>query len=311
MDARLPELRQLAGLVALVQHGSFTRAAAALHQTQSALSKQIAQLETRLGRPLLVRGSGPLRLTDAGEVAVCHARQMLAQGRALLAELDDLDQHITGELRLALPMFGADALFTHLIVEYVRRYPDVRLQLEEAGSKRIEQALLSGEWELGAALTPSHPELAHAPFCDEPLDVLAPVNHPCAQAASVTLAALADTPFLLYERSFTLNDRLLQACHQAGFTPREAGRSGQADFLATLVAAGQGVVLLPRLVARGLERPGLVRLTLGEPAMNWDVAFIWRREGYLSRAARAWLALAQEMGRVIDGSAHNNATPGT
>lgn len=56
MDARLPELRQLASLVEIIRHGSFTRAASALHQTQSALSKQIAQLEARLGQPVLVRG---------------------------------------------------------------------------------------------------------------------------------------------------------------------------------------------------------------------------------------------------------------
>lgn len=299
MDARLPELRQLASLVEIIRHGSFTRAASALHQTQSALSKQIAQLEARLGQPVLVRGPGQLRLTDAGEVALRRAEQMLAHGQAMLAELDDQTPQIRGALRLGLPLFGADALFTQVIVEYLHRYPEVRVQLEEGGSKRIEQALLSGTLELGAALTPSHPELAHTPFCHEPLDVLAPANHPCATAGAVTLAALADTPFLFYERSFTLNDRLWQACRQAGFTPREGGRSGQADFLATLVAAGQGVVLLPRVVARGLARPGLVRLALSEPAMTWDLAFIWRREGYLSRAARAWLALVQEMRQPV------------
>jgi DNA-binding transcriptional LysR family regulator len=56
----------------------------------------------------------------------------------------------------------------------------------------------------------------------------------------------------------------MQACQQLGFTPKKAG-SGQADFLAALVAAGQGVVLLPSVVARGLVRPGVVRLTLKAP----------------------------------------------
>ncbi|MNJ69885.1 HTH-type transcriptional regulator GltC [compost metagenome] len=106
---------------------------------------------------------------------------------------------------------------------------------------------------------------------------------------------LADTPFLLYQRSFVLNDRLLKACQQQGFTPKEGGRSGQADFLAALVAAGQGVVLLPRVVAKALERPGVVRLPLRSPGdLRWDIAFIWRRGAYLSRAAQAWLALLKE-----------------
>ena len=61
------------------------------------------------------------------------------------------------------------------------------------------------------------------------------------------------------------------------------------------MAAGQGVVLLPRIVARALERPGVVRLALREPQdLRWDIAFIWRRGAYLSAAARAWLDLLKE-----------------
>ncbi len=119
-------------------------------------------------------------------------------------------------------------------------------------------------------------------------------GHPKAAAASVALGELADSPFLLYQQSFTLNDRLLRACLEAGFSPREGGRSGQADFLGALVAANQGVVLLPRAIAREIERPGVVRVLLREPDLRWDIAFIWRRGGYLSRAAQAWLELLRE-----------------
>lgn len=72
------------------------------------------------------------------------------------------------------------------------------------------------------------------------------MDHPLAQNAQVRLEELADTPFLMYQRSFVLNDRLIQACQQVGFTPREIGRSGQADlFLAALVAAGQAWCCCP------------------------------------------------------------------
>ena len=65
-----------------------------------------------------------------------------------------------------------------------------------------------------------------------------------------------------------------------------------------LVAAGQGVVLLPRVVAKALERPRVVRLPLQAPLdLRWDIAFIWRRGAYLSRAAQAWLALLRERAR--------------
>jgi DNA-binding transcriptional LysR family regulator len=220
---------------------------------------------------------------------------MLRLRHELLSELDDLSQLARGELRLGLPLLGSDALFASRFAEYRRRYPNIQVQLLEGGSLNVEQAVRNGELELGGSLTPKDPAFAYQPFCDEPLDALLPADHPLAMNAQVRLEELADTPFLLYQRSFVLNDRLLQACQQVGFTPREGGRSGQADFLAALVAAGQGVVLLPSVVARGLVRPGVVRLTLKAPDyLRWDIAFIWRQGAYLSKAAQAWLALLRE-----------------
>ncbi|WP_433886173.1 LysR substrate-binding domain-containing protein [Pseudomonas vranovensis] len=289
------EFKQLRSFLEVVHRGGFTQAGLTLHISQSAVSKQVAQLEQDLGVPLLERQGSQLHLTAAGKIVLERGEAMLRLRQELLSELDDLSQLARGELRLGLPLLGSDALFARLFAEYRRRYPNISIQLFEGGSRSVEQAVLSGELELGGSLTPSDPAFAYQPFCNEPLDALLPTEHPLAAAGQVSLAQLADTPFLLYQRSFVLNDRLLGACQQLGFTPREGGRSGQADFLAALVAAGQGVVLLPSVVARGLERPGVVRLALSAPTdLRWDIAFIWRQGAYLSRAAQAWLQLLRE-----------------
>lgn len=291
------EFKQLRSFIEVVHRGGFTQAAQTLHISQSAVSKQVAQLEDDLGQPLLERQGSQLHLTAAGRIVLERGEALLRQRQELLTELDDLSQLARGELCLGLPVIGGEALFAELFADYRRRYSNIRIQLIEGGSRIIEQAVRSGELELGGCVTPSDPAFAFQPFCNEPLDVLLPLDHPLASGQGVTLQALADTPFLLYERSFMLNDKLIAACRQAGFTPKEAGRSGQADFLAALVAAGQGVVLLPRVVARGLQRPGVVRLPLlAADALRWDIAFIWRREAYLSRAAQAWLALVKAHG---------------
>lgn len=289
------EFKQLRSFIEVIHRGGFTQAAQTLHISQSAVSKQVAQLEQDLGTALLERQGSHLHLTAAGRIVLERGEAMLRLRQELQNELDDLSQLGRGELRLGLPLLGSDALFARLFAEYRRRYPNITIHLLEGGSRSVEQAVQSGELELGGSLTPRDPAFAFQPFCNEPLDALLPADHPLAGAGQVSLGQLADTPFLLYQRSFVLNDRLLSACQQLGFTPREGGRSGQADFLAALVAAGQGVVLLPRVVARGLERPGVVRLTLSEPTdLRWDIAFIWRQGAYLSRAAQAWLQLLRE-----------------
>ncbi len=299
------EFRQLRSFVEVVRQGSFTQAAQVRHASQSTISKQVAQLEQSLGVQVLERNGPHVRLTDAGAVVFRRAEEMLRLRRDLLSELDDLSQLNRGELRLGLPLLGADALFAQRFAEYRRRYPNIAVHLVEGGSKTMEQAVLAGELELAGSLTPADDGFDYQPFCNEPLDVLLPAGHPKAAAASVALGELADSPFLLYQQSFTLNDRLLRACLEAGFSPREGGRSGQADFLGALVAANQGVVLLPRVIAREIERPGVVRVLLREPDLRWDIAFIWRRGGYLSRAAQAWLELG--VGRITASSAEATA----
>lgn len=289
------EFKQLRTFVEVARQGGFTQAAHLLHISQSAVSKQVAQLEQNLGTPLFDRLGSQVRLTAAGNVVLQRAEGMLRLHNELLSELDDLSQLTRGELRVGLPLLGSNTLFASLFAEYRRRYPNIQVQLLEGGSMHIEQAVMSGELELGGSLTPKNPLFGYQPFCDEPLDALLPEDHPLAQDGSVRLERLADTPFLLYQRSFMLNERLLQACHQSGFTPKEGGRSGQSDFLVALVAAGQGVVLLPSVVARALVRPGVVRLKLIAPHyLRWDIAFIWRDGAYLSRAAQAWLELLRE-----------------
>ncbi|MDD0973023.1 LysR family transcriptional regulator [Pseudomonas fontis] len=289
------EFKQLRSFIEVVHRGGFTQAALTLHISQSAVSKQVAQLEQSLGVMLLERHASQLHLSDAGKVVLERGEAMLRLRQEMQNELDDLGQLARGELRLGLPLIGGDAVFAKIFAEYRQRYPNIKVQLLEGGSRSVEQAVLSGELELGGSLTSNNPAFGYQPFCNEPLDALLPTDHPLATQPSVSLGQLADTPFLLYQRSFVLNDRLLSACHALGFTPREGGRSGQADFLAALVAAGQGVVLLPSVVARALERPGVVRLTLSEPSdLRWDLAFIWRRDAYLSRAAQAWLQLLRE-----------------
>ena len=295
------EFKHLRTFVEVARLGGFTPAANSLHISQSAVSKQVAQLEHSLGTPLFDRLGSHVRLTAAGNVVLQRAEGMLRLHRELLSELDDLSHLTRGELRLGLPLLGSNTLFAGLFAEYRRRYPNIQVHLVEEGSLNIEQAVLSGDLELGGSLTPKNPAFAYQPFCDEPLDVMLAADHPLAEGPGVRLEQLADTPFLLYQRSFVLNDRVLKACQQAGFTPREGGRSGQADFLVALVAAGQGVVLLPSVVARGLVRPGVVRLKLVAPGdLRWDIAFIWRDGAYLSRAAQAWLELLRE--RPVTGS---------
>ncbi len=292
------ELKALRHFVEVVRQGGFSHAAKVVFVSQPTVSKAVKQLEDELGVPLLERLGHRTQLTDAGHVVYRRALAMLAEREDLLAELGDLRGLARGVLRLGLPPLGSNTLFAPLFAEFRSRYPGIEIRLLEHGSQRLEEAVLAGEIELGGSLLPVADAFDWQPVREDPLVVLLPAAHPLAGEPALGLAELAKTPFILFEGGFVLNRRILDACRRRGYVPVEAARSGQVDFIVALVAAGLGAAFLPRLIAEQRPHPGVRAVLLDEPELRWHMALVWRRGGYLSHAARAWLALAREAGGV-------------
>jgi LysR substrate binding domain len=100
-------------------------------------------------------------------------------------------------------------------------------------------------------------------------------------------------PFILFETGFALNRIILDACRRHGFEPALAAQSSQIDFIVELAAAGLGIGFLPRMIADQRKHSSVKRIPLSEPNTDWNIAMIWRRGGFLSHAAKAWLDLVQ------------------
>ncbi len=286
------ELRTLRIFAEVVRQGGFTQAAKTVFLTQSAVSKAVRQLEDELGVTLLDRNGHKSVMTDAGEVVFQRALRMLAEQDDLKTELAELQGLTKGVLRLGLPPIGSDALFAPMFAIYRRLYPGIDIHLVEHGSKKLEDMVRDGEVDLGASLLPAPDEFDWQNVRKEPIDVLIPASHPLADQPFIPLKQLQDMPFILFDSAFALNPIILNACRSQGFTPSIAARSSQINFIIELVYAGLGIGFLPRLIAEQRVRDGVRHITLTEPDLSWDMAWVWRRGAYLPHAARAWLELA-------------------
>lgn len=293
------ELRSLRAFVEVIRQGGFSRAAQTVHATQSTVSKAVRQLEDELGLKLLDRLGHQTKLTSAGEIVHRRAVAILAQAEDMLAELDDLRGLKRGMLRLGLPTIGSETLFARWLAEYRSRYPGVEVRLTEHGSKRLEELVLAGELDLGGSLLPVPDEFEWQEVRREPIDLLVAADHPLANAPAVRFRDLAELPFILYAPGFALNPILLDACKQNGFAPRVVTQTSQVDLVIALVAAKLGVGFLPRMIAEQRPNPAARAVPVGDPAVFWHMALIWRRGGYLSPEAKAWLALPAALGRDL------------
>lgn len=286
------DIRSLRYFVEVVRQGGFTRAAGALHVTQPTISKMVKALEDELGGPLLLREGRTVQLTDAGKVVLARGQAVLAEVARLRQEVAEVDGMARGELAVGIPPM-AGRYFAPVIGAYRRQYPGVALRLREQGGRALEEGVASGELDLGVTVLPATvPGLGTLPVTRHALTVIYPAARAPASMRALPLAALAGESFAMYEDDFVLYRVILDACEAAGFLPQIAGQSRHWDFIGELVAADVGIALLPEPIARSLDPARVAVRPLAAPELTWELGLVWR-EGYLSRAARAWLDACQ------------------
>jgi DNA-binding transcriptional LysR family regulator len=293
--------RRLRYFLAVVEEGTVTQAAARLHVAQPSLSQALRAFESELGVELLVRVGRGVRLSAAGEALVGPARQVL---RAM----DEARNAISGVIELragtieiaALATLAVDPMAT-LIGRFRKLHPGVEVRVLEADSADRVSALVSdGTCELGAGHLPLPGEglVAHPLGKQELLVILPPQARPRPQGP-LRAPELAQTPLVLSPPGTSTRVLLEQALAAIGVTPQIAVETAAREATIPLVLSGAGAALLPAPLAREAERRGAT-VRPARPAITRQVGLI-HREGVLSAAARAFLAIVSGDQRVESG----------
>lgn len=290
------DVRALRYFVETVRFASFTQAAKALFVTQSTVSKMIRQLEDELGTPLLIRDGHHARPTDTGRIVFEQGQQILNAVAQLSAEVRETVDTRRGELQVGIPPM-INLLFTPVVKRFREIYPEIRLSLREETGQAVERLVTAGELEVGASILPSASDsvLSWKLFGSYPIWAIGPKTVSWAGQRSLSFSALRDTPLLLLSDDFAITRRLRHAFHDAGFEPRIAAQSDHWDFLIAMASADLGVALLPEPLLQRIKTHNLSSCRLVKPKLHWDVGHIWRKDRYLSYAARAWLAVCNEV----------------
>ncbi|MBK1660271.1 LysR family transcriptional regulator [Paracraurococcus ruber] len=295
------ELRLLEAFVTVVEEGHVTRAAERLGMRQPPLTRLIQGLEARLGCRLLRRLPRGVAPTEAGLALLEEARSVLA--RAATVE-DAVRRAARGEAgRLAVGFTSSAGLhpFVPTAIRYFRRTsPGVRIELDEAGTAELVEAVLAGRLDAAFVRSPvgAVAGLRFEPVLDEPMLVALPEGHALARQQDgppLLLAALAGEPFVLYRRQTGpgLYDTILAACREAGFTPEVAQEAPRLPATLSLVAAGLGVSVVPASMRRLAVAGVAYRALADSPGPVAPVRLVLRRAGASATASRFADAVAR------------------
>ncbi|HEY4896221.1 MAG TPA: LysR family transcriptional regulator [Solirubrobacteraceae bacterium] len=232
--------------------GSISAAAEALSYTQSAVSQQIATLESETGMKLLERHPRGVTLTAAGQTLVGHAEGILARLEAAEASLSAIAGLRGGRLRMAsFPTAGA-TLMPLAIASFRAAHPEVELTLAEGEPEQIVPRLRGGELDLAllfefAGEGALEDELSVVELLEDPMRLALPREHPLAGRAHIRLEDLAGDSWVQTSRSSPCARHVVRSCHAAGFEPSVSFESDDYQTVQGLVAAGVGVALIPQL----------------------------------------------------------------
>jgi DNA-binding transcriptional LysR family regulator len=188
------DLRRLTYFVAVAEELHFGRAAARLNIAQPPLSRQIAQLENDLGLLLFDRSRSQVRLTQAGEVLLCRAREALDRLQQTKSEVRRIGEGMSGRLRVAFV-----GVLPNVIKAFRAAYPDVELALSAMNNAELKRAVIQREIDIAIA-RPSlnENELKSEPLHREPLILALPDTSSLLDDPPIRLAALKHETFVLY-----------------------------------------------------------------------------------------------------------------
>ncbi|UNO41981.1 LysR family transcriptional regulator [Streptomyces sp. MST-110588] len=253
------EIKKLRVLRTLHEVGTVTATAEALHMTPSAVSQQLTGLARQLGVTLLEAQGRRVRLTGAAHLVLRHADALFAQLERADAELLGYLQGEAGEVRVGAFSTAIPALVVPAVRELRRSRPGLTVRVREAEAAEVYELLADGSVDLALSLAahapgPRDPKFTHVPLLADPLDVALPAGHPLAAEPGLRLADLADEPWI-YGTDGPWAQITTTACEHAGFVPERAHAAVGWTAILSMVAAGMGVALVPRMAMAG-ERGG-------------------------------------------------------
>jgi LysR family transcriptional regulator for metE and metH len=254
------EVRHLALVAEIAATGSVTRAAERLHLTQSALSHQLRDVESRLETPLFLRLGRRMALTPAGERVLASARRVLDELARAEDDVRALSAPGSGVLRLCTQCNTGYHWLPPLLATFHRRYPAVDVRIVVEATDRPVAALLDGQIDL-AFITDATDDarLVTRPVFKDELVAVVPPAHAFAARPYIDAVDLAGTHLLLYNLERRSSDIFRYVLMPAGVEPARASRVPLTEAILELVKADQGVGVMARWAIDPAIRAGAVR----------------------------------------------------
>lgn len=298
MKRRVIFPRSLQYLLAIAQHGSYTRAAEVLHVSQPTLSQQIKQLEDSLQTLLLDRSGRAVRLTPAGEIYLYHARRAWSELDEATRAIHDVENLSRGSIRVGWTPI-TDYLACSLLVKFNNLYPGITLSTFEMPQQDIEAAVAEDRIDVGIVFSkPLPPEASTSQVETEMLFeetfclAVGKAHLRAGQEEPIDVRELGQESLVLLSTNFALRNHIDQYCFEHSIAPRVAMETDSLSVIIEMIQVSPLATVLPTNIVHG--QCGLHAIPIFPELPRKAITVICRKNGYKSSACRAFTALASD-----------------
>lgn len=262
-------LQQLEYIVALDKHRHYVSAAESCFVSQPNLTMQVKKLEEEIGLKIFNRFKKPLQPTPAGEQIILKARQIIREIQQMKEFVNKQTESIAGKFQMAIIPTLAPYLIPLFLPEFISRYPDTHLSIQELQTDKIIEGINKGSIDIGVLVTPlDENSIREVPMFNEPFLLYLPEKHPYIKVKDIKPIDIDPESVLVLEEGHCFREQALQLCksenlmNSSGFEYQ----SGSIEALKGLVKKGLGYTLVPELsVLKVMDDKHIRRFKKPEP----------------------------------------------
>ena len=259
----------------VVKKGSFSKAAEALLMSQPGVSNHITQFEAQIGKRLLRREKGELKLTREGKIIFRYAERIDTTARELESMIGTIRKDPKPLLKIGTTVVYSNVIMPAIIGGFQKANPSIGIKLDVGSSEEMVKTVLAMENDVVVTADPAHSKKLHVlPLASEALVLITPHDHPLSKSDSVSLREIEGYPLVIREEGSSTRNVLLTALESMQVKPSALFEVRSTGFIKEWVSQGKGLSVLVRRAIFEEELKHLKMIPLKEP-ISLEVAVVF------------------------------------
>ena len=299
------DFKELRYLTSIARNQNLTKASQELYVSQPSLSKFLHNLENNMGIKLFNRLGNKFVLTYAGERYIDYAKRILLIKKDLDDEMNDLSALRDGRLNVAFPQTRCSYMAPAILPEFKTVYPNIKVNLLEASSNRLEELVLNGKVDIAILNGPlNHSDLAYEILCKEEMVLVASKDHPLANSGKLTkeskypwidINKFKNDNFILHYPEQRTEQIAIQIFNKKKIVPQVILRTHSTEGAVRLAASGFGVCFVSENHIKHISlEVNPILFSIGNLRTEVELLAVYREGAYLPQYAKDYIRIAKK-----------------